>query len=79
VLDVCFHLISVKTSKPSHSVPMTDQRWERPPTTALKVNVDGAYSAGQESGAVGVVARSLGLMRESLWWSCHVGRRWRCP
>jgi hypothetical protein len=54
-IDVCFNLIYVKENERGPMEPMIVQRWQRPGLNTLKVrsNVDGAYIAGEETGAAG--------------------------
>ena len=56
-IDVCFNLISVKENEEVGRRPTRDQRWQRPARNTLKVNVDGAFTAEERSGATGAVAR----------------------
>ena len=52
-IDVCFNLISVKENEEVGRRPTRDQRWQRPARNTLKVNVDGAFTAEEISGATG--------------------------
>ena len=56
-LDVCYHLISVTKDSRTTNSNQQIQRWKRPPCNTLKVNVDGAFAADNNSGAIGAVAR----------------------
>ena len=56
-IDVCINLIPVKENEEGVRRPTRVQRWQRPARNALKVNIDGAFTAEEGSGAAGAVAR----------------------
>ena len=56
-LDVCYHLITVNESSDVPISRLPTQRWQRPPSNTLKVNIDAAFVAETNAGAIGAVAR----------------------
>jgi hypothetical protein len=58
-LDICSELFSVKEDATVPKKQRTEAPWQSPPTDSLKINVDGAFIAEENSGAVGAVARNV--------------------
>jgi ribonuclease HI len=57
-IDACFQLISVDGAATDRKGHPTVQCWQRPPAQTVKVNVDGVFAAGDNTGGVGAVARN---------------------
>ncbi|KAF8672429.1 hypothetical protein HU200_049640 [Digitaria exilis] len=74
-LDICFHLTSPNKSAEDPKVPPLVPRWQRPPGNTLKVNIDGAFDAEEESGAIGAVVRDAegGFLMATTRWLPDVG------